>query len=433
MKTILDRITQTITQFGDEIIGWGEDILHMPELGYCEKNTSEYIRKKFEELGLECSKPLGITGVKATLHGKTDGINVCIIGEMDALKCNGNPHANADGVAHACGHNAQIASMLGAAKGLIKSGIMDELSGSITFFAVPAEEFIELDYRKKLRSNGQIKYFGGKQQLIAEGAFDDIDMAMMIHAHANDDEAKVYVRGYNLGFLTKTITIKGKASHGSTPHLGTNALNAAALAIIGIHSNRETFTENDKIRIHPIITKGGDVVNSVPDEVCIDTYVRGSSIEAIRKGNNAVNRSVAGASQIIGTRYESEDIPGYLPLCESVELSAVFEENASMILGHDNLIYNEEVTGSTDMGDLSMIMPVIQPMIGGFGGNLHSVEFTVTNKETAYVTSAKLLATTAAELLFDDCKKAKKVLDSFVPKMTKEDYLEYLEGKLYVD
>ena len=307
---IKTHIKKAIDGNKEIIFSAAEEILKNPETGFCEEKTSAMVRKIFDEFEIDYEYPYAVTAVKAKLKGRQSKYNICIIGELDAVKCSGHPYASVSGAAHACGHNAQIAAMLGAAIGLKKSGVMSELDGDITFFAVPAEEFIEIDKRKKLKEEGKISFYGGKQQLIFEGAFDDVDMAMMIHAQPNEKSAKVYTRGNNLGFIAKTITFKGKAAHGSKPYEGTNALNAAALAILGIHSNRETFTEADKIRIHPIITKGGDVVNSVPDEVCIDTYVRGASFEAIKKGDNAVERSIKGAAEIIGASVETENIPG---------------------------------------------------------------------------------------------------------------------------
>ncbi len=426
---IKKRIELAISESRDEIIKIGRDILATPELGYREEKTSAYIRRVFEALGIDFSYPHALTGIKATLKGRESRYNICIIGEMDAVKCAGHKNEGALSAAHACGHNAQIASMLGAAIALKRSGVMSELSGDITFMAVPAEEFIELDFRTKLREEGKISYFGGKQQLIAEGAFDDIDIAMMIHAEGNAPDGKMYVRGHNLGFNAKTITYKGRAVHGSTPFDGVNALNAAALSILGIHSNRETFREEEKIRIHPIITKGGDVVNSVPDEVCVDTYVRGATLEAIRKGSDVVERSVGGACRMIGAEYEIDTIPGYLPLRESPELSEVFEAISESVLGKENLVYGEPITGSSDIGDLSHILPTIQPSIGGFVGTLHSKELEVVNEGSAYVMAAEILAKTAAELIGNGAEKAKHVKDHFNPAMTKEEYINYLNRK----
>lgn len=426
---IKSKIINAVDENKTEIIKIAEQIVNNPETGYREKKTSALVREVFDSLSLPYCYPLAKTAVKATLGTKHDKPNVCIIGEMDALSCNGHPFASAEGIAHACGHHAQMAAMLGAVIALTKSGVIGELDGNISFFAVPAEEFIELEYRKSLKNKGEISYYGGKQQLIAEGAFDDVDMALMLHAQPNDEKGNVYVRGYNLGFLAKTITLRGKAAHGSKPFEGTNALNAAALALIGIHSNRETFKDEDRIRIHPIITKGGDVINSVPDEVCIETYVRGASFGAIKKGNDAVERSVNGAAQMIGATVEIEDIPGYLPLCESLELSEIFEDVCKEVIGESSLIYNEPITGSSDIGDLSHILPTIQPSIGGFTGNLHSKDFVASDKEAAYVLSAKLLALTAAELLYGGAAKAKAVTESFKPQMTKDEYMNYLKGE----
>lgn len=429
MKEIKEKIEQLLCENSEEIIKIGDTILNNPELGYREGKTSAYIRRLFDELDISYTYPHAITGVKAKLRGKKDGYNVCIIGELDAVKCAGHPCEGELSAAHACGHNVQIAAMIGTAVVLKKSGIMSELCGDVTFMAVPAEEFIELDYRNQLKKDGKIKYFGGKQQLIYEGAFDDVDIAMMIHAQGQEENPKMYVRGNNLGFVAKTITYKGKAVHGSTPFDGVNALNAAALSILGIHSNRETFREEEKIRIHPIITKGGDVVNSVPDEVCVDTYVRGATLEAIKKGNDVVERAVSGACHIIGAEYEINDIPGYLPLVESLELSEVFEGVSKEVLGAENIVYGESITGSSDIGDLSHLIPTIQPSVGGFTGTLHSKEFMVSNKTTAYIKAAEILAKTTAELLYDDAKKAEYVKNRFTQKMTKAEYINYLNGK----
>ncbi len=425
---IKKKIESAFLESRDEIFEIAQEILNNPEIGYFEEKTSSLVKNIFQKYGIEFTYPHAVTGVKAKI-GNGNGPNIAIIGELDSVICQGHPFANKDFSAHACGHHAQIAALFGFVIAIKKSGIMDELDGTITFFAVPAEEFIDLKNRGKLKDEGKISFFGGKQQLIAEGAFDDIDIAIMLHAQPEDESPRVYVRGENLGFLAKTITFRGKAVHGSTPFDGTNALNAAALAILGIHSNRETFRDEDRIRIHPIITKGGDVVNSVPDEVCIDTYVRGATFEAIKKGNNAVERAISGAATMIGATVESVDIPGYLPLKESLELSQVFEEVAKDMLGSDSLVYGVPITGSSDIGDLSSILPVIQPSIGGFSGKLHSKEFLATDKDTAYILSGKLLTLTAVSLLLNNSKNAKKVITSFKPLMNKEDYIKYLKGE----
>ena len=424
---IKQKLYDAIEKNKEQIIAIAEEILENPELGYFEEKTSALVRKTFDDLEITYEYPLALTGVKATLDTKKEGPNICIIGEMDSLICKGHPYEGANGEAHACGHHAQVAAMLGAAIGLKKSGILEDLCGKITFIAVPAEEFIDLSSRKALKEQGKIKYFGGKQQLVYEGAFRDVDIVMMIHAQTEAPEGKFYSRTSNLGFMAKTITFRGKAAHGSRPDEGVNALNAAALAILGIHSNRDTFTEKDHIRIHPIITKGGDVVNSVPDEVCIETYVRGATFDAIRKGSEAVNRAVQGASQMIGTTVTIDDMLGFLPLKECDAVNDVMDEVVKDVLGDNVLVHNVPAVGSSDIGDISSIIPTVQPSIGGFSGAIHSKDFLVSNPEIAYIGAAKILAATTFDLLKDDAQVAKKVIKNFKPLFTQVEYLAYLK------
>ncbi|MBQ8268024.1 MAG: amidohydrolase [Clostridia bacterium] len=405
-------------------------VYNNPELGFREEKTSALVRAAFSELGIDYEYPLALTGVKATLKGKSDRFNVCIIGELDAIVSRDHPDAAKNSAVHACGHSAQIGAMLGAAYILKNSGVMQYLDGNITFMAVPAEEFNELAYRDALRKEGKIKYFSGKQQLVYEGAFDDVDMAIMLHAMGDEPDAKLYLRGNNLGFISKKLTFRGKSAHASTPSDGTNALNAAALAILGIHSNRDTFTEEERIRIHPIITKGGDVVNTVPDEVEMEMQVRGATTQAIAKANDVVNRAAQGAAQMIGATVETEDIVGYLPLQENEQMICVLEDVAKELIGVENIISDYTLVGSTDMGDISSIMPAIQPSIGGFKGGLHSKDFKICDEDAAIILPAKLMTLAAVELLFDNAAKAQTVKESFVPKFTKEQYLRFLEGEI---
>ena len=237
------------------------------------------------------------------------------------------------------------------------------------------------------------------------------------------------MRGNNLGFITKKLTFIGKAAHATAPDQAINALNAAALAILGIHSNRDTFREDERIRIHPIITKGGDVVNTVPDKVELEMQVRGATNQAIAKANAVVNRVAEGACQMIGAQLAVEDIVGYLPLCENEDITAIMENIANNLIGKENVVSGYTLVGSTDMGDISNIMPAVQASIGGFVGGLHSKDFKIANEDTAILLPAKLMALTAVELLFDGAKKAQIVKESFIPNFTKEEYLKYLEGE----
>ena len=189
MKT---KIIQAIDENRAAIIACGEYILQNPELGYKEFKTAKRVQEEFEKLGIPFQAELAVTGVKGVLGNPDADITVCVIGEMDAVKCFDHPFADPEtGAAHTCGHNVQIANMIGAAYGIAKSGMLEEVNGRVVFFAVPAEEFAELDYRQHLVDSGKITYMAGKHELVEIGAFDDVDIAMMIHAHAQTPTPKI--------------------------------------------------------------------------------------------------------------------------------------------------------------------------------------------------------------------------------------------------
>ncbi len=413
MKT---SIIETIDQYRQHIIDIGETILKNPELGYKEFKTAALVEKEFESLGLEYISELAVTGVKATYKIDDTPVNICIIGEMDAVKCYGHPFADPEtGAAHACGHNAQIATMLGAAYGLLKSDVLKDLCGTVSFFAVPAEEFAELDYRMNLRKEGKIEFFGGKQELIRIGAFDDVNIAIMVHALANSPAPYLHMGSTSLGFTAKHITFTGKASHGSRPWEGTNALNAAMMALMGINANRETFRDEDKIRIHPIITNGGELVNVIPSKTEIETYVRGGNPAAIKDACQKVDNAVKAGALAVGAECEIEDIRGYMPLMQDKTISDIFEENAKDLLGEEFICHGIDMTGSTDMGDLSLKIPSIQPILGGITGKAHGEDYMITDKESVYITPAKLMACTVYDLLKNNAEKALKIIKDFKP------------------
>ena len=298
-----ETVCRSIDEHRDRIIGVGEAIMDDPELGFKEHRTADKVQEVFTDLGLEFDSGLGLTGVKAVLRGGRPGPTVALMGELDALQVPGHPRANPDTqAAHACGHNAQIAGLMGAAVGLQNAGIAEELAGNVVFLAVPAEEYVEIDYRLGLVREGKTSFLCGKQELIKLGHFDDVDMAVMIHTKSPAREDGTHGVGISSnGFLAKTVTFRGVAAHaGGAPEQGVNALYAAQLALAGINSHRETFRDEDCVRVHPIVTKGGDLVNVIPSEVRLETYVRAKRAEAIQAAAARGRPSVDGLAMLIG-------------------------------------------------------------------------------------------------------------------------------------
>ena len=420
------RVCEVIDRRSEQIVGLGEAIMDQPELGFKEQQTARRVSEVFGDLELEHQRELALTGVKARLKGKQSGPTLALMGELDALIVPDHPRADpVTGAAHACGHNAQIAGLVGAAYGLAEAGITDELAGEIAFFAVSAEEYVEIEYRLQLVKDGKTTFLGGKAELVELGHFDDVDMAVMIHSSSPDHaEGAMGIASSSNGFLAKSVRFIGRAAHaGGAPEKGVNALNAATLALSAINAQRETFRDQDCVRVHPIITKGGDLVNIIPAEVRMETYVRARTNAAILDSSYKVDRALKGTALALGCAVEIETVPGYLPLRNDPDLGRLFRENAGRIFGADQYRDYPHGGGSTDAGDLSQIMPVLHPAMTGASGTIHGPDWTIADRAAGYLAPAKTLAMMAIDLLYDDAAVARGIIETNKPSMSKGAYL----------
>ena len=427
----LKRIAfEEIDSRSDEIINITKTILNNPEPGFREINTAKLVSEKLGNLGIPFRAGLAITGIRADLLCGNPGPTMAILGELDSLIVNEHPFANpSTGAAHACGHHCQIGMLLGAAMALNQPKILESLSGRIALIAVPAEEYIEIEYRDELRKQGQLEFLGGKPELIKLGEFDDIDLAMMVHTTSTPEEKQLCVSGTNNGTVAKKIQFIGKGSHaGGSPHLGINALNAATLALSAIHFNRETFKDADTVRVHPIITKGGEAVSAVPADVRMETFVRGKTLEAIMDANVKVDRALRAGAMAVGASVKIETIPGYMPLSQDKNLYELFTPNAIDLVGQENVGSVAHRTGSTDMGDVSQIMPAIHPYVGGATGLGHGATYVVEDYQLSVVTAAKSIVATVIDALGDGGAKGGKIVAEHRPEMTRHEYLSLMRS-----
>ncbi|MGC2202333.1 MAG: amidohydrolase [Stellaceae bacterium] len=421
-------VCEAIDRRADTIIEIGETILRHPETGFNEVKTAALVAEHMSHMRLAPRTGLAVTGVKGRLGGQRPGPHLALIGELDSLRTSEHPLADpVTGAAHSCGHNAQIAGMLGAAIGLSEAQIALHLSGEVIFFAVPAEEFIDVQERTTRVERGEIEFMLGKPELVAKGHFDDVDMAMMIHTGSQDaGKTRAFLAESSNGALVKRIRFLGRAAHaGSLPQLGVNALNAAMIAMNAISAQRETFWEKDTIRIHPIVTKGGDAVSVVPAEVKMETFVRGGSLESIVDANKKVDRCLRAGALAMGAEVEIFTIPGYLPQRNDRRMGEIFGKNVEALFGPGEFRVGGHRTGSTDMGDLGHLMPVIHPYVVAAQGKAHGADWRINEPQHGYLTPAKLLAMTAIDLLYGDAAAAKEILARFEPAMTKEQYLTF--------
>lgn len=429
-ETLKQQAIETIDLRREVYLRIGRTIYDNPETGYRETKTTKILADALEELGFQTERNIAVTGCRAHANEEKQGPKVVVMGELDSVICPNHPDCDPDtGAVHACGHNIQATVMYGVADALKYGGVLDELDGKIDFMAVPAEEYIEMDYREKLKQEGKIRYFSGKAELTARGAFDDADICMMVH------NFPIRQQGYGLadcntgnGFIGKSTVFTGKQAHaGAAPWDGINALNMASLAMTAMAYLRETFREEDTVRVHQIITKGGDIVNSVPSNVCLETTVRAGNLKALKETNEKINRCIKAAAIALGGQARVKDMPGQMPLRSDGNLVKCFHENALRFYEETEIMDCMKSTASFDMGDLSLFMPVLHGITSGIEGGLHASDYRITDEEDAYIIPIKIMVCTLIDLLYHGAETAKKIKDEFIPAMTKEEYLSYLE------
>lgn len=425
----MQKIVQAVEKYKNLILEAERYLWAHPETGYKEYKTSEYLAEKYRELGYELTMAEGITGFYTVLETGREGPEVLILGELDSVIC--PAHKDADpvtGAVHACGHHAQSATLLGIAAVLREPHMLDGLSGRIRLCAVPAEELLELEYRSELRRQGKIKYFGGKSEFLSRGYFDGVDLAFMVHTTSGED---FVLNDGNVGCVVKNIVYRGKAAHaGGAPEQGINALYAANCGLNAVNALRETFRDQDQIRVHPIVTAGGDMVNAIPETVRLESYVRGADFDAILDVNRRVGRALVGAALSLGANVDITDISGYAPNNNDPTLAALAEEVFGEILPERSFTrYPARGSGSTDMGDLSCVMPTVHPYAPGAMGTSHGNDYEVTDPVLACVDNAKWQLALLFRLLENGAARAKTVIESFTPRFASaKEYLAYVDG-----
>lgn len=424
----MNKLISAVDKHKQLILDTERYIWKNPETGYKEFKTSKYLKEIFESLGYELTMAENITGFCTVIDTGRPGPEILILGEMDSIICPTHPEADPEtGAVHSCGHNAQCAALVGVAAALKEEGALDGLCGRIKLCAVPAEELLEIEYRNSLKSQGIISYMGGKSEFMSRGFFDTTDIAFMVHTTMGEN---FKVRNGSVGCIAKSITYKGKASHaGGAPWNGINVLYAANCGLNAVNAIRETFKEDDIIRVHPIVTSGGSMVNAIPETATLESYIRGKTFEAMKEANRKVNRALCGAALSLGANIDITDISGYAPLNNDPNMMKLVGEAVEKALPEYEFEYCDVFnSGSTDMGDLSCIMPVVHPYAPGAEGNSHGNNYYIVNPVSACVDCAKMQLAMLHMLLSDNAERAKKIKAEFKPMFNSpKEYLDYVD------
>ena len=374
MSTVKDAISQAVDRLADELEALSIKIHDHPELAYKEVQACAWLCDFLGRQGFKVEPGAGgvETAFRATIE-TGEGPTIAILCEYDALP----------GIGHACGHNVIATS--GAGAGAALAAVRAQLpKGRIHVIGTPAEE------------GG-----GGKIKLIQAGLFKDVDAAMMIHGFD-----RTLLHQDLLGIARATFEFAGKASHASAdPWEGVNALDACVQTYNAVAMLRQQVRPD--CRIHGIITSGGAAANIIPEYASATFYMRAPQIDQMWDLYRRVVACAEGAAQAAGCRLKvTQHDSVYEPMKSSRVLLDLFAANMKTVgLAEGEPIPDRK--GSSDVGNVSQVLPAIQPMIGiaPVGMAIHTREFAdAAVKPLArhgMLAAAKTMALTTFDLLAD--------------------------------
>lgn len=353
-------------------------IFDNPELGYKEHKTKEtvvsFLRKVNPDIDME---EFSTTGVKTVL-GAGKRLNVAFIAELDAVYAPTHWHADkATGAAHNCGHYTQVAIALALYKALFETKRYEALDFTLTFIFVPAEEYLDLNYRDELLKQRTISYYGGKPEAMKLGVFDDIDVGICVHAMGGEFKQRTIEVNCNLaGFLYKKYTFKGKATHaGFDPFSAHNAYSMSTLFNTAVGLSRQQLKDNEMVRMNPIVMSSDMSTNVIPNWITVGTDLRTQSVAYMQEVASRLDDAARGSALALQGEVDIETQMGYLPFVQDRYLSEfaieAFRKNEVI----EEMWNNNAISAAGDIGDLSFIIPCIQIGYSGFTGTIHGDDF----------------------------------------------------------
>ena len=372
LNSLKDRVCKEIDAAQNEFVGLSRRIHEHPELGLQERQAAEWLGALLRGAGFSVEQPIAgmETAFRAEMRGRGPRPRVALIAEYDALA----------GLGHACGHNLICMASVGAAVALRRA--VPALPGTLTVLGTPAEETM-----------------GGKIPMVEQGTFEGVDAAMMFHPSRNN----WWTRGA-LAAQSLLVKFHGKPAHAAAmPEKGINALNALLLTYHAIDSLRQHVPSD--VRIHGIITKGGDAPNVVPAYAEGDFLVRAAARSTMSDVMAKVKRCAEGAAAQTGATVEFEQGLVYAERYNNQALADLFAGNMGRVGIEGERPPSEGGVGSSDIGNVSMVCPTIHPYLkiaDDVSG--HTVEFREAAGSPrgyeAMLAASKGLAMTALDVMY---------------------------------
>ncbi len=342
-----------------------------PELGFQEEKASSWLINYLEDNGFRVQKCIaGLATAFQTTYGQ-EKPRIALLAEYDALPK----------IGHGCGHNIIAASAVGA--GVASKLAIDSLGGSIVVLGTPGEEVL-----------------GGKIDMVKAGIFEEIDVAMMVHPNTRN-----LATSQTLACISLGVEFFGKPAHAAAqPYKGINALEALILAFTSINSLRQHIKGG--ARIHGIITDGGEAPNIVPAHSAAKFLIRAPDNAYLDELKEKVLNCFKGASLASGARLEySWGEKTYAPLRNNITLARLFRQNLESLGRHVDVFDPSFGFGSTDMGNVSQVVPSIHPMVAVASPEIlvHTPEFASAAASEAgnkgLLDAAKAMAMTVVDIL----------------------------------
>lgn len=389
------EIQKVLQQNRDRLTKLGREMFHHPETGFKEVESNKILTSFLCMSGIACQSDLCLTGIRATI-GSGEGYHIALVADMDALTVN---DGNRSYPWHSCGHSIQTAVMACVLTMLNEMGIAERTGGRISFIAAPAEEFTEFEFRQQLKDEGKINYFSGKQNMIEQGIFDDVDC--VISMHINGETETLFDVGSTLaGFMVKKAIFTGQASHsGVAAHMGLNALHGASLCMNAISYMKDQFPKEAGLQIHPIITECGGSVNIVPEKAVLESYVRANTLDDLLNAGEKFDQCAVHSAKALGLSCRVKNQTGYMPLRQSDELNEIIYRHMLEICPDEKIVKHVVSGASGDVGDLGYLLPTVQFGFSGIKGRIHSSDFTISDEENVYMNTAEIVMKTVCDIL----------------------------------
>jgi len=330
LADLKDRIDASVAAQAPALIEASHQIHSHPELGFEEHKAHEILTDLLDANGLAVTR--GAYGLPTAFEAVagSSGPRIAVLCEYDALP----------GIGHACGHN--IIGTAGAGAAIAAGALAEEMGGTVVVLGTPAEE------------GG-----GGKVFLAERGAFDGIDAALMVHPAGLD-----LARFGAIAIQQVEVTYHGRAAHAAAaPQAGRNALDAAVLGYNNVAALRQHIRPDE--RIHGIFTEAGEAPNVVPARTAATWYVRSPSVRGLQKLKARVLACLEAGAQAAGCTMEHRWLdPAYADMVDNDPMIELYRANLARtgrtLVDPADL---QTIVGSTDMGNISHLVPSIHPMI----------------------------------------------------------------------